>query len=134
VSGALAPPGTLIALAALIARRFTAMLGRALRVRWTFGVRRTLGVRRSRLALERGGPVRAAARRSAVLCLGPAPFASQVLGEAAALLIPRYFEAIARVLVLAAGTPVARPSLAAWRGCRFAPRGRFSPFLILRLP
>ena len=128
MSGALAPPGTLIALAALIARRFTAMLGRALRVR------RTLGVRRSRLALERGGPVRAAARRSAVLCLGPAPFASQVLGEAAALLIPRYFEAIARVLVLAAGTPVARPSLAAWRGCRFAPRGRFSAFLILRLP
>ena len=72
--------------------------------------------------------------RSAVLFLRPAALAAQVLGEAATLFIARYFEAIARVLVLAAAAPVARPSLASGRRCRSAPRGRFRAFLILRLP
>jgi hypothetical protein len=66
--------------------------------------------------------------------LRSAALAAQVLGEAATLFIARYFEAIARVLVLAARTPVARPSLAAGRRCRSAPRGGFGALLILRLP
>jgi hypothetical protein len=60
--------------------------------------------------------------------------APQILGKASPLLVARNLEAIPRILVLAAGTPIARTPIAGRGTCRTSPGERLCPLLILRLP
>ena len=96
---------------------------------------------RSRRAGELRRPRRAIEGDRAVLMRGtiailrrPGSLAPQVLGKASPLLVARDLEAIPRILVLAAGTPIARTPIAGRGTCRPSPGERLGPLLILRLP
>jgi hypothetical protein len=106
----------------------------------------TIDVRRTIVARRRVGRRGVAVRRG-TLCRRPAPGAiggrsrtvpPLVLGEALSLLVARHLEAIARILVLSTGTPVARAPIAGWqplvRGRRPPLGGDVGVLLFLRFP
>jgi hypothetical protein len=65
------------------------------------------------------------------MLLWPGSLAVQVLRKTPPLLVARDLEAIARILVLAAGTPIARTPNAGRGSCRTSPGERLRALLIL---
>jgi hypothetical protein len=104
-----------------IRSRTTAEAGRTIRTIWPIRPGRTVELRR---ALGGG------AGRRAVF-LWRRSIAPQVLRKTPPLLIARHLEPIARILVVAAGTPIARPSIPGRRTLGAPLREGVGTFLIL---